>query len=187
MYFNDIKMHFVIMNNVFNTNIQVHYKYDLKGSTYQRLSRNRKEIAYDDFDFNIPMKDLDFKDRNEKIFLIDREKELICREICKDSEFLTSMNINDYSLLIGIHDPDYYNGNSSNCKNNLIEQLHQGFSQTVDIANTMFNGSNFDEYTKRNPFYEKHKGGILSFDGKKVYFLGIIDIFTAYGYNIINI
>jgi hypothetical protein len=33
----------------------------------------------------------------------------------------------------------------------------------------------------RKPFYEKHRGGVLSSDGKKIYFFGIIDIFTQYG------
>jgi hypothetical protein len=33
----------------------------------------------------------------------------------------------------------------------------------------------------RYPFFEEYKGGILGSDGKKVYFIGIIDIFTQYG------
>ena len=65
MIFNDIKMHFVIMNNVFNTNIKINYKYDLKGSSYSRLSRSIEDIKYEKFDFNIPMKDNDLTDRNE--------------------------------------------------------------------------------------------------------------------------
>ena len=61
--FNDTKMHFVVMNNVFDTPLQIHYKYDLKGSTYKRISRKCKEINYDDYDFDIAMKDIDFIDR----------------------------------------------------------------------------------------------------------------------------
>ena len=33
----------------------------------------------------------------------------------------------------------------------------------------------------RKPFYEEHYGGIQSEDWSKVYFFGIIDIFTNYG------
>ena len=29
-------------------------------------------------------------------------------------------------------------------------------------------------------FYEAHEGGLSSIDGKKVYYMGIIDIFTEY-------
>ena len=31
------------------------------------------------------------------------------------------------------------------------------------------------------PFYEAHDGGIVSSDGKKVYFIGIIDTLTFFG------
>jgi 1-phosphatidylinositol-4-phosphate 5-kinase len=33
----------------------------------------------------------------------------------------------------------------------------------------------------RKPFFEKDRGGLQSLDGKKIYFIGIIDIFTNYG------
>lgn len=187
MFFNDIKMHFVIMNNVFNTNIQVHYKYDLKGSTFQRLSRKTKEINYDDYDFCVPMKDLDFRDRNEKVYLLSKEKNSISRELCSDADFLSSKNINDYSLLIGVHDPDMYNGKNSITKQNLIDQLVKGDNSMMMLVNSNDGSLNFNlnntygDLYNRKPFYEKHKGGILSSDGKKVYFFGIIDIFTQYG------
>jgi hypothetical protein len=41
--------------------------------------------------------------------------------------------------------------------------------------------SNSGESIARHPFFESHKGGLLGSDGKKVYFLGVIDIFTQYG------
>ena len=39
----------------------------------------------------------------------------------------------------------------------------------------------FEEDSYKKPFYEMNKGGIISMDGKKVYFFGVIDIFTQYG------
>ena len=56
--FDDVKMYFVVMNNVFNTPLKVHYKYDLKGSTYKRISRKCKEINYTNYDFPKNPKDL---------------------------------------------------------------------------------------------------------------------------------
>ena len=103
LYFQDLKMHFVIMNNVFQTKIQIHYKYDLKGSTYQRLSRKGRN--YDNYDYNVPLKDLDIIDRKEKINILEEQKEIIVNNVVKDSTFLSSKNINDYSFLIGIHNP----------------------------------------------------------------------------------
>lgn len=34
---------------------------------------------------------------------------------------------------------------------------------------------------KRTPFYEKDFGGLFTYDQKKIIFIAIIDIFTAYG------
>jgi len=104
MIFNDIKMHFVIMNNCFNTNMKINYKYDLKGSSYSRLSRDPNDVNYKNYDFNIPMKDLDFEDRKECIYLESDQVESLVEQIKCDADFLSSKNINDYSLLVGIHD-----------------------------------------------------------------------------------
>lgn len=102
--FNDVTMHFVVMNNCFNTNIKINYKYDLKGSTHSRLSRDPDDVEYKNYDFNIPMKDLDFEERKETFSLSQKEVESINYQIAYDAAFLSSKNINDYSLLIGIHD-----------------------------------------------------------------------------------
>ena len=92
------------MNNVFNTNFKINYKYDLKGSSYSRLSREQNDVKYERYDFNIPMKDLDFEDRKESYKLESSEVDALVDQIKSDSEFLASKNINDYSLLIGVHE-----------------------------------------------------------------------------------
>ena len=104
MTFNEIKMHFVIMNNVFNTNTKINYKYDLKGSSYSRLSRDPSDVKYEKYDFNIPMKDVDFEDRKECFYLESEQVDILLDQIKCDSEFMASKNINDYSLLIGVHE-----------------------------------------------------------------------------------
>jgi 1-phosphatidylinositol-4-phosphate 5-kinase len=104
MYYNDLKLYFVIMNNVFNTKVKVHLKYDLKGSRYQRLSRDPNKKDYDDYDYAIPLKDLDFIDRKESVSLSSNEAEIILKQATTDAAFLASKNVNDYSFLIGIHD-----------------------------------------------------------------------------------
>ena len=171
--FNDIKMYFVVMNNVFNTPLKVHYKYDLKGSTYKRISRRCKEINYDNYDFDIAMKDNDFTDRNEKIDLSPYYKKILCNEAKSDSKFLSDHNINDYSFLIGIYDQKFNNK----------EQLPQEKIMVLTGQNFVkYNKSNSIHYNDyRKPFYEEHYGGIQSEDKTKVYFFGIIDIFTNYG------
>jgi len=166
--FDDVKMHFVVMNNVFNTQLKVHYKYDLKGSTYKRMSRKCKEINYDNYDFDIAMKDNDFTDRNEKVCLSSYFKRILFDEVKRDSKFLSDHNINDYSFLIGVNDQNWYTK----------EQLEQ--EQYLLLTNKS-NGNNFMNSVVRKPFYEEYYGGIQSEDNDKVYFFGIIDIFTNYG------
>lgn len=183
MMFNDQQMHFVIMNNVFNTNLQVQYKYDLKGSTFQRISRKKDAKNYDGYDYSIPLKDLDWIDRKESILLTRTDKDKIMKELLNDAEFLSSKNINDYSLLIGVHnqgkrywlyDLDMNNGIGEDSKTTLMENLNVGVNRPP--------GDYDSENVARLPFSETNKGGILSNDYKKIYFIGIIDIFTEYGY-----
>ena len=166
--FDDVKMYFVVMNNVFNTPLKVHYKYDLKGSTYKRISRKCKEINYTNYDFDIAMKDNDFTDRNEKIYLSSYFKRLLFEEAKRDSKFLSDHNINDYSFLIGVNDQKWYNK----------EQLEQ--EQYLLLSNKN-NGNSFKSTVTRKPFFEEYYGGIQSEENDKVYFFGIIDIFTNYG------
>ena len=168
--FDDIKMYFVVMNNVFNTALKVHYKYDLKGSTYKRQSRKVKEINYDNYDFDIAMKDNDFTDRKEKIYLSSYIKRTISNEVRKDSKFLSDHNINDYSFLIGINDQKWYTK----------EQLSQEKLSLLTTSKTL-NLSKLNSTVVRKPFYEEYYGGIQSEERDKVYFFGIIDIFTNYG------
>ena len=167
--FDDVKMHFVVMNNVFDTPLKVHYKYDLKGSTYKRQSRKCKEINYENYDFDIAMKDNDFTDRNEKVNLSSYFKRVLCDEARRDSKFLSDHNINDYSFLIGVNDKKWYKTN---------EELEQ--EQYLLLTNK--NHKNILNSTVvRKPFYQDYYGGIQSEDNDKVYFFGIIDIFTNYG------
>ena len=167
--FDDVKMYFVVMNNVFNTPLKVHYKYDLKGSTYKRQSRKCKEINYDNYDFDIAMKDNDFTDRNEKIFLSPFIKRTLSIEIKKDSKFLSDHNINDYSFLIGVNDQKWYTK----------EQLSQ--EKFLLLTTNKTQSSSINSTVVRKPFYEEYYGGIQSDERDKVYFFGIIDIFTNYG------
>ena len=167
--FDDVKMHFVVMNNVFDTPLKVHYKYDLKGSTYKRQSRKCKEINYENYDFDIAMKDNDFTDRNEKVNLSSYFKRVLCDEARRDSKFLSDHNINDYSFLIGVNDKKWYKTNEE------LEQ-EQYLLLTNKSQKNILNST-----VVRKPFYQEYYGGIQSEDNDKVYFFGIIDIFTNYG------
>lgn len=90
-----IKQYFVVMGNVFKSPLEVHMSYDLKGSTHGRSTDENE-------DFSVPRKDVDFNQSNLKINLGDLKASFI-KQLEEDTQFLMSNSINDYSLLLGIH------------------------------------------------------------------------------------
>ncbi|KAL5020330.1 hypothetical protein ScPMuIL_003222 [Solemya velum] len=93
---------FVIMNNLLPSSVQLHEKYDLKGSTYKRkasrLERSKPRPTW---------KDLDFRDRHpEGIFLEKDNFDALMRTLQRDCMVLESFKIMDYSLLLAIHNLD---------------------------------------------------------------------------------
>ena len=85
------------MENVFKTHLEIHERYDIKGSLYKRTT---------DFSAHhtISRKELDLIKRKRKILLFHHQKNKIMKQIVTDSNFLAAQNIIDYSMLIGIHD-----------------------------------------------------------------------------------
>lgn len=88
------------MNNVFGL-FSVDYWFDLKGSNIDWRTIYKDGI----FDPKISMKDMDFIDWKEIIDIEHEEEwEILLSTIKKDSDFLASCNILDYSLLLGVID-----------------------------------------------------------------------------------
>ena len=53
-----------------------------------------------------------------------------------------------------------------------------GYNSQNSIYNSYCN--NTDMYSIQKKFYEKNEGGLYNTDRSKIYYLGIIDIFTEY-------
>ncbi|KAJ8380764.1 hypothetical protein SKAU_G00015420 [Synaphobranchus kaupii] len=89
----------VVMNNVLPRSIKMHYKYDLKGSTYKRrASRKEREKTCPTY------KDLDFQDMHEEGLYFDTETyNALMKTLQRDCRVLESFKIMDYSLLLGVH------------------------------------------------------------------------------------
>ena len=89
------------MNNVFNTTNKIDRRYDLKGSTRGRTTFFPEGEPRD---YTIAMKDNDFLNDRMKL-KVDREtKKRLLEAIKKDVEFFARCEINDYSLLVGVHE-----------------------------------------------------------------------------------
>ncbi|KAL3534620.1 hypothetical protein ACH5RR_003081 [Cinchona calisaya] len=97
------KVRFVIMGNLFCTNYMIHKRYDLKGSTFGRITDKPES----EIDANTTLKDLDLN------FIFRLQKnwfQEFRRQVDRDCEFLEQEGIMDYSLLVGLHFRD-----ASNC------------------------------------------------------------------------
>ena len=122
------KVHFIVMNSVFDTTEKLHAKYDLKGSTVGRAAGEETRKKDD-----VVLKDLDFI-QDRRILNLGPRKKMFLAQLKRDSEFLASLRIIDYSLLIGIHNRkivEPQNENESGIK----------IKQRINQNNLMTNGS----------------------------------------------
>ncbi|KAJ7552504.1 hypothetical protein O6H91_06G058200 [Diphasiastrum complanatum] len=88
------KVRFVVMGNMFCTELHIHRRYDLKGSSQGR-STDKVEI-----DENTTLKDLDL----DFVFHLEPSwREALLKQIECDCHFLEMEHIVDYSLLLGLH------------------------------------------------------------------------------------
>ncbi len=144
---------FVVMGNVFETDYKMKEIFDLKGSTYKRTNPDIKGVR----------KDLDFIELGRKLRISEPRRSKLLNQLSQDTKLLEAMQIIDYSLLVGIAD---------NPNADLIPR-----NQSGSIVRISPNVSN----RKRPPFYQTFDGGLLSDDGKEIYYLGIIDTLIEYG------
>ncbi|XP_060536103.1 phosphatidylinositol 4-phosphate 5-kinase type-1 alpha-like isoform X11 [Cylas formicarius] len=99
---NSKNVRLVIMNNLLPSNVQMHQKYDLKGSTYKRKAskaeRQKRSPTY---------KDLDFMEHHKEGILMESDTyNALVKTIQRDCRVLESFKIMDYSLLLAIHNLD---------------------------------------------------------------------------------
>jgi 1-phosphatidylinositol-4-phosphate 5-kinase len=91
-----------IMNNLLPSNIKMHLKFDLKGSTFKRKA-NKRERAKSSPTF----KDLDFVEILPEGLMLEAETyNALITTMRRDCRVLESFRIMDYSLLVGIHNLD---------------------------------------------------------------------------------
>ncbi|XP_033939808.1 phosphatidylinositol 5-phosphate 4-kinase type-2 gamma-like [Pseudochaenichthys georgianus] len=89
----------LVMRNMFSHRLHVHRKYDLKGSLVSREASFKEKVK------ELPTyKDVDFRNKMQKVYVSAEEREKIMDKLNRDIEFLVRMKIMDYSLLLGIHD-----------------------------------------------------------------------------------
>eukprot|EP00803_Ostreobium_quekettii_P004207 evm.model.scf_1435.1 EVM.evm.TU.scf_1435.1 scf_1435:7254-16830(-) len=89
------KIRFVVMGNLFRTDLPIHRRYDLKGSTHGRFTKQDLEKRA-----TMTLKDLDLE---YTLKLEEGWHERLHRQLTQDCKLLRSMSVMDYSLLLGVH------------------------------------------------------------------------------------
>ncbi|BDA48811.1 probable phosphatidylinositol 4-phosphate 5-kinase 1 [Coccomyxa sp. Obi] len=93
------KVRFVVMGSVFPTEVRLHRKYDLKGSTHGRTVGSKK-LTHP----STCLKDLDL---DMRLALAKGAHAALMRQIEADAALLARMHVMDYSLLLGVHYPKW--------------------------------------------------------------------------------
>ncbi|KAK1370496.1 Phosphatidylinositol 4-phosphate 5-kinase [Heracleum sosnowskyi] len=100
------KVRFVIMGNLLCTEVPIHRRFDLKGSSHGRITDKPES----EIEATTTLKDLDlnFIFRLQNLWFQE-----FCRQVERDCDFLEHERIMDYSLLVGLH----FRGNSTKAAN----------------------------------------------------------------------
>mmetsp|Transcript_6267 Transcript_6267/g.11882 ORF Transcript_6267/g.11882 Transcript_6267/m.11882 type:complete len:997 (+) Transcript_6267:1247-4237(+) len=158
----------IVMNNLFDTPIQITQKFDLKGSTRNRYVAIEEEGEK----AKGVLKDLNFTDS----IRVGPGKAALFSQLSKDAKWLMSMDIMDHSLLLGVH--------PGNVKT--TADMNKSVPISLDdLKQPLASCPNNDKYSVVSCF-QKEYNGIRSFDPdgkprKEVYLLGIIDILQKFG------
>ncbi|KAG0460526.1 hypothetical protein HPP92_020823 [Vanilla planifolia] len=125
------KFRFVVMGNMFCTELRIHRRFDLKGSS---LGRSADKIEIDE---NTTLKDLDL---NYCFYLEPSWRDDLLKQIEIDSKFLEVQHIMDYSLLLGVHyrAPQHLRTQASNGRRvapDRLAILSEEGAQDDDISN----------------------------------------------------
>uniref|UniRef100_A0A667HGC5 Phosphatidylinositol 5-phosphate 4-kinase type-2 gamma n=1 Tax=Lynx canadensis TaxID=61383 RepID=A0A667HGC5_LYNCA len=166
----------LVMRNMFSHRLPVHRKYDLKV----------KELP--------TLKDMDFLNKNQKVYIGEEEKKVFLEKLKRDVEFLVQLKIMDYSLLLGIH--DIIRGSDPEEEGPVREEESEGDGDCSLTGPPALVGSYGTSPEGIGGYIHSHRPlgpgefesfidvyAIRSAEGapqKEVYFMGLIDILTQY-------
>ncbi|KAG7660531.1 MSS4 [[Candida] subhashii] len=183
------KVHFVVMNNLFPPHRDIHLKYDLKGSTWGRITKLDPNSPPEEISKHT-LKDLNFLQSHQKIQFGPAKRSQFFKQLESDVKFLESIKVMDYSLLLGIHDVKKGNTTYNQTGLSVFEPPSSDKRALIatnprdlkyqDLPNDVFPGRS------KYVFYG-HDGGIRATNEDdnsplgQIYYLGIIDCLTGYG------
>ncbi|KAM7373321.1 hypothetical protein PAMP_008184 [Pampus punctatissimus] len=167
-----------VMNNLLPSTVQMHLKFDLKGSTYKRRASAKER------DKAVPTyKDLDFMQDMPGGLILEGDKySAVCKTIQRDCLLLQSFKIMDYSLLVGIHNIDLTRGkaNEEVMAGAVDQRRPQG---QKSLYSTAIEAIQAEPGNMGSQDTEDKTGGIPAQNSKGerlLVYIGIIDILQSY-------
>ncbi|EAR82895.1 phosphatidylinositol 4-phosphate 5-kinase (macronuclear) [Tetrahymena thermophila SB210] len=157
-------VYFIVCQNIFNTNLSINHRFEIKGSTKGRKAEKKNTPRPDQ---TLPRKDKDWINSNIKIRVDLKLKQQILDQLQSDSQFLSDNKIFNYCALIGVHSFEKY------------EDANQYDLYNSNYSSQMQTNQNQNEQNNQTAS-ESTLSKIQSIDRKQVFFLGIINIFTEY-------
>lgn len=199
---------FVVMHSVFDTALQIHERFDLKGSWVGRLEGRKPSgtLAQCKFcsaeyvvggshdqlcdvrrgegnfrhQYDQVGKDLNW---NRHMALPYSTAHAVAMQLIKDSNFLCKINCIDYSLLVGIHHRSF-NVSHYSSADSFETPSRASWSTFVDTGGSQHSGGSAGIDVGNKPFHQAIHGG-MSVDevhGPGVYFMGLIDILQQWNF-----
>ncbi|KRZ18462.1 Phosphatidylinositol 5-phosphate 4-kinase type-2 beta, partial [Trichinella zimbabwensis] len=195
-----VETYVVVTRSIFSRNYAITKKYDLKGSTVQRQASD-KEKAKDFPTF----KDKDFLEEKCRLYLSTDSRQKLMNMLTSDTEFLASLNLMDYSLLVGLHVCDQEQQSTPNSPvRTVAEAVHSPgvCPDSSELENASDGSNEYGSQPTPPESPEPSSGAFAPFSDypelklddefyavtatpdapkKMIYFIGLIDILTYYG------
>ncbi|XP_047028969.1 phosphatidylinositol 5-phosphate 4-kinase type-2 alpha isoform X2 [Helicoverpa armigera] len=189
-----IEHYLVATRNVFSNHLNIHRKYDLKGSTVDREA-SEKELEKD-----LPtLKDNDFIKQGVRIDIGDAAKEKLLETLTADVEFLTKLHLMDYSLLLGMHECGRGEAEAEAAQRDADRDSDNNDSDTDSDTDNRHHGDRWGYNTPPDSPRGFARQSSLRYEGiipeldiyaipsqesapkKEIYFVALIDVLTHYG------
>ncbi|CAK0875162.1 unnamed protein product [Prorocentrum cordatum] len=153
------------MVSVFDPEYPIHQTFDLKGSLQGRKRKGNEKIG----------KDVDWMTANELLLVAPKVRAQLSAAHERDVSFLTYFGVMDYSILVGIHDPDPHSPSVASVgRRSSIGSYFEPPSRKLVASRKSVAGSD-------GSWADGHGGIIPAAGSRRVYFVGIIDFLIWYG------
>jgi len=169
-----VEHYMIVMKNIFSADgLTIHRRYDLKGSLVDREASEKVKAQN-----NPTLKDVDFLKDEIKIKIGSDKKEEMMAILERDVNFLSTLKIMDYSMLVGIHNvgqPGLDEEDEEEEEQSSSDDLLEG----EEAAEVPMECEAEEEELEPMPNVYAYVSTEAA-PSKELYFVGLIDVLTKY-------